>query len=92
MGRLRLAPAAKSDRDYTAGRWDAAQAEHYVQSLTQSLQLLADRPGIGHSIEDIRPGYRKFAVAAHVVFYRQTEAGIDVIRILHKSMDVERHL
>jgi len=27
----------------------------------------------------------------HVIFYREIEAGIRVTRILHQSMDVNRH-
>ncbi|WP_113913662.1 type II toxin-antitoxin system RelE/ParE family toxin [Roseovarius dicentrarchi] len=41
---------------------------------------------------DVREGYLKQAVGKHLVFYRPTDAGIEVIRILHQSMDVGRHL
>ncbi|WP_246692150.1 MULTISPECIES: type II toxin-antitoxin system RelE/ParE family toxin [unclassified Methylobacterium] len=30
----------------------------------------------------------RYAVGSHVIVYRQTGAGIDVIRILHRRMDV----
>lgn len=39
-----------------------------------------------------RPGYLKLTVGAHLVFYRKTDTGIDVIRLLHQRMDVETHL
>ena len=53
---------------------------------------LAERPSLGRSIDAVRLGYFKFPVASHVVFYRQNADGIDVIRILHKRMDLERQL
>jgi plasmid stabilization system protein ParE len=31
-------------------------------------------------------------VGSHVLFYRLTDDGIDVVRILHNRMDFERHL
>ena len=47
---------------------------------------LAERPSLGRGIDEVRPGYFKFPVASHVVFYSKPD-GIDVIRILHKRMD-----
>ena len=41
---------------------------------------------------EIGAGYLKYAVGSHVIFYRQTDAGIDVIRILHQRMDVPSRL
>jgi toxin ParE1/3/4 len=96
MSRLRLTPAARADLDgiwnYTAGHWDIDQAETYVRGLSQVMQLLAASPSLGRSAAAIRPGYLKFPAASHVIFYKRVEGAIEVIRILHKSMDVERHL
>ena len=96
MSRLRLTPAARADLDsiwdYTVSTWDMVQAEAYLQTLLHTMQTLADTPGLGRSIEDIRPGYLKFPAASHVIYYRSCDGGIDVIRILHKRMDVDRHI
>ena len=47
----------------------------------------------GRAIDDIRPGYRKLAVASHFLFYRIADAGmIDIIRILHQRMDAASRL
>jgi toxin ParE1/3/4 len=40
----------------------------------------------------VRSGYLKYRSGSHFVFYRLTEGGIDVVRILHTRMDFERHL
>ncbi|RQT38490.1 type II toxin-antitoxin system RelE/ParE family toxin [Burkholderia contaminans] len=40
----------------------------------------------------VRDGYFRYAVGSHVVFYRETEYTIDVIRVLHQRMDIEQHL
>ncbi|MGZ7177587.1 type II toxin-antitoxin system RelE/ParE family toxin, partial [Burkholderia gladioli] len=33
-----------------------------------------------------------YLVGFHVVFYRETTTTLDVIRVLHQRMDVDRHL
>ncbi|HAS6074035.1 type II toxin-antitoxin system RelE/ParE family toxin, partial [Vibrio vulnificus] len=46
-------------------------------------------PDIGKACDEIRDGYRKFPQGSHVIFYRQIGSqNIEIIRILHKSMDV----
>jgi len=48
---------------------------------------------IGRDAEDIKPGYKKFSEGSHIIFYRAgTQSKIVVIRILHNSMDIDRHL
>jgi len=68
------------------------QSENYFQSLKNCLQLLDANPGMGASADEIRRGYRRFAHQSHVIFYRQTESGICIVRILHKHMDVKNKL
>ena len=96
MKRLRLSPAARIDLDaiwdYSAAAWGQDQADSYLRGMFSMMWTLAERPSLGRGIDEVRQGYFKFPVASHVVFYRQTPDGIDVIRILHKRMDLERHL
>lgn len=41
----------------------------------------------------IRPGYRKQLSGWHVIYYRLTEEGsVEIVRVLHRSMDVDGHL
>jgi len=52
-----------------------------------------DNPMIGRACDEVRPGYRKHAVGSHTLYYRIASADvIDVVRILHQRMDVDRHL
>jgi toxin ParE1/3/4 len=95
MMAVRLAPQAKSDLDeiwaYTAKQWNIDQAETYMRTLDAAFQLLAGHPRLGRSIEDIREGYFKFSVASHLLIFRVQKDQVEIIRILHKSSDVERH-
>ncbi|MEM7667904.1 MAG: type II toxin-antitoxin system RelE/ParE family toxin [Pseudomonadota bacterium] len=97
MSRLRYTPAAQADLDaiwtYTTERWGAAQAAVYVRALDAACREVAAGTRSATPIDDIRPGYQKARVRAHVVYLtRSAEGDTVVIRILHGRMDVDRHL
>lgn len=92
---IRLAPLALADLEniwtYTAERWSPDQAESYHADIIAALEGLSVATKTGRPV-DVRPGYLKYAVGSHLVFYRQTDSNIDVIRILHQSTDADGHL
>ena len=96
MKRLRLTPQARRDLDgiweYSVRQWSVDQAETYLQALNSTMQLLTEQPQLGRSIDDIREGYLKFLAGSHLLIYRVKTDCIEIVRILHKSSDVERHL
>ena len=73
-------------------RWGLARAEQYILGLHETFRMLAEFPDIGRDASDIRPGYRAIDTASHAVFYRKTEGGILILRVLHQHMDFSRHL
>ena len=91
-----LSPLARADLDgiwdYSAEQWGETQAERYIRELWQAIEFVATDPRRGRACDDIRAGYHKYAVGRHVLFFRLTAAGIDVVRILHGRMDFDRHL
>ncbi len=96
MTRLILSPRAQADLDeiwnYTAKHWGMEQAEVYVRQLETAIKSVAADPQLGRSCDGIRVGYKKYPAGSHVLFFCLTSAGIDVIRILHRHMDFNRHL
>lgn len=93
----RLSPRAERDLEdiwlYTFENWSAEQADRYQNQIMAAIEGLVNGSRQGRPIDDIRPGYRKLAVASHFLFYRITDAGmIDVIRILHQRMDIASRL
>ena len=61
MRRAGITPAARADLDaiwtYTVDRWNIDQAETYLRSLVQMMRMLADNPGLGKNIDDVKAGY-----------------------------------
>ena len=97
MSRYLLSPAAQLDLeqiwDYTCDRWDADQAEEYLRELQRTIERAAANPRIGRVCDEVRPGYYKLAAGSHMLFYRViADDLIDIVRILHQRMDVDRHL
>jgi toxin ParE1/3/4 len=96
MPTFRLTERATADMRaigrYTQQTWGRAQRNIYLARLDACFSLLAHEPHRGHSCDDIRPGYRKYHVGRHLIFYRESPDGIEIIRILHDRMDIEAHL
>ncbi len=78
---------------FTQKRWGRAQRNSYLAMLDDTFHRLAENPAIGMDCSDIRPGYRKFPAGSHTIFYRNLDnAPLQIVRILHQSMDVAPQL
>ena len=95
VSRYRISPLAEADLEeiwfYTFEHWSLEQADRYHNDMVAVFEGLAAGTKAGRRI-GIREGYLKYAVGAHFVFYRQSDFGIVIIRILHQKMDAGRHL
>jgi len=96
MSRITLTPKAKADLDdiwnFTFARWGMGQAEKYVRDLWAAMEKQVNDLPNSIDIGDVRSGYRKVHAGSHVIFFKVTLDGIDVVRILHQRMDFNRHL
>lgn len=64
-----------------------------MRELQRTIERVVDNPVIGRACDEVRPGYRKLAVGSHMLYYRIVDGdAINVVRILHQRMDVDRHL
>ncbi len=91
-----LRPLAVADLEdiwaYGVERWGAGQAERYLRQVQRVIETVAEHPRQGRACDEIRPGYFKVPAGSHRVFYRLTTTGIEVVRILHQRMDIDRHI
>ena len=65
------------------------QADRWVDALDEKLALWATQPMMGRSRDELSIGIRSFAFGRYVVFFQPTPDGIDVVRILHGSRDMD---
>jgi toxin ParE1/3/4 len=97
MTPFKLSAKAKSDlkdiAKFTHEQWGRDQRNIYIKQFDDSFHMLADSPEIGKSCDFVRSGYLKFPQGSHVIFYKiGSSSKIEIIRILHKSMDVTLNL
>lgn len=75
---------------YTEQKWGKVQRNIYLEQFDNCFIELSDNPKLGVSCDFIAKSYRKFPLNSHLIFYRQGSDGIvEIIRVLHKSMDIE---
>jgi toxin ParE1/3/4 len=58
-------------------------ALNFVERLEEACRALAKNPDLGASRDDLLPRLRVWSVGKYAIFYRQTEDGIDVVRVVH---------
>ena len=95
MAEYRLSEEAQNDlrkiQRYTLETWGKDQAKQYLIELALKFEQLAAMPGLGREREDIKVGVRSFRVRHHTLYYREKPNGIEIVRVLHPSMDVEQN-
>ena len=103
--RVRLSQAAQADFSaivaWTAAHFGDVQAQKYADILTLAIAALHEGPDVigAKTRHEIDHGLMSLHVArmgrkgSHFVVFRvATENTIDVLRVLHESMDLMRHL
>ncbi|UUO22445.1 type II toxin-antitoxin system RelE/ParE family toxin [Colwellia sp. M166] len=97
MNKFLLSSKAKIDlikiARYSQLTWGIPQRNDYLKVLDSTFQLLANEPESGLNCDYIREGYSKYSQASHVIYYKKYKNNqIFIVRILHKSMDVNTAL
>ena len=46
-------------------------------------------PRLGRTRSELKDNLRSFAIGAYVIFYFELPDGIEVVRLLHGSLDIE---
>lgn len=63
-----------------------------MERLNEAFERLASMPGLGRSQEHRRPDLRSWPVGSYLIFYRPLADGVEVVRVLHGSRDVDNLL
>lgn len=65
------------------------EADRWVDRLDEKLALWATQPAMGRAREDLAPRLRSLAFGRYVVSFEPLPDGIDVVRVLHGSRDID---
>jgi toxin ParE1/3/4 len=86
--------SVQADRDiqeilrFTLDRWGADQLSVYASKLNAALSRLINLPSMGTLRDDIIPGYYRYQVGQHYIFYRIGGEYLEIARILHVRREV----
>ena len=72
---------------YTQNKWGKNKRSVYLRALDERFNWLAQNPDLGLPRDDIKTGYLCYPEGKHIIFYRKNDDWIDVLGILHQSMD-----
>ncbi len=92
MARVTRRPQAVGDIleifDYIAED-SFVEADRWVDRLDEKLALWATQPMMGRARDELATGIRSLAFGRYVVFFEPLPDGIDVVRVLHGSRDID---
>ncbi len=91
MPRIRRTPASRIDykdiHQYIA--LDSPQnVAAVLRRIDSRLEMLARNNLVGRPRPYLEANLRSFPEGNHIIFYRPTEDGIDLIRVLHSARDI----
>jgi toxin ParE1/3/4 len=96
-----IRPAADRDLDEQAEYYLSRSpdtAVRWYQATEEAIEFLARNPGIGtirETRKSILRGIRTWPISGferHIIFYRPIDAGVDILRVIHGSRDIDRIL
>ena len=92
-------PAAERDLeqqyDYIEQFQDSERAERLLKAPGETLEVLSRHPQLGRVVElkgSLVAGARMLRVSdfpKHLVFYRVSKRGVEVLRIIHGARDID---
>ena len=92
MRTIKIAAAAQTDlveiAEYIA-QDNPEAARKIIKEITAKFALLRDNPFIGREQNRILVNLRSFAVKKYVIFYQPSDDGVEILRVLHGSRDIE---
>jgi toxin ParE1/3/4 len=80
--------------EYTLDAWGERQTAKYRDILQQGFSKITADPLTPRSKdrEELFPGCRSLHVGKHVILYRVKGNVVEVARVLHDSMELDRHI
>lgn len=95
MPKIRISENAGDDLEsiweYVAQN-DIEAANKLIKEITGKFKLLRNHPQIGREENRLLGTLRSFPVSHYIIFYKPFDNGVEILRVLHASRDVEKIL
>ena len=67
-------------------------ADKVLLKIETTLSMLTNNPDAGTSRPELGRNLQSFPISGYTLFYKHDDKQLDLIRILHGSMDAELHI
>jgi toxin ParE1/3/4 len=94
--KIKIKPKAYDDLtqiyQYSLKEFGPAKAAEYIGLMDATFKKLSENIQLGTDYKEISSELKAYLVASHIVFFKRSTMSITVIRVLHQSMDFDRHI
>ena len=92
MGIYFVSPQAAQDlqdiHDYLFAN-NPDTADKFLDSITQKFEMLTNFPNMGRKRDELLSALRSFPVDDYLIFYRQIEEEIEIVRVVSGYRDLD---
>ena len=78
--------------DYTLENYGQQQKKAYLKMLRDRMREAAKNPDKGQERSEIKNGYHSIRAEKHHIYYRVRDTHIEIIDVLHQSMEPKLHI
>ncbi len=82
----------KEIQKYSTKNFGKERTRQYLTGIRKRMKALAENPSRRIVREDLKVGYHSDFIGSHTIYYRIQSTHIDVIDVLHQSMDPSKHI
>lgn len=77
---------------FTQRRWGPERRRKYLAGMSNCIERLSETPAMAPLRREYVPPVRLHLYESHLIVYLDDSDGILIVRVLHKSMDVQARL
>jgi toxin ParE1/3/4 len=92
MRQIRITEPAQEDLraiwEYVA-QHQVESANGLIKEIVKKFSTLRDHPHIGRQRDELLVNLRSFVVRNYIIFYQPVDDGIEVLRVIHSSRDID---
>lgn len=89
---VRVTPRALADLDdiwLSIAKDSLANADSFIDKLTERFVLLSEHPLAGRSRADLGDGLRSIVHQSYVIIYTANATGVDIVRVIHGARKID---
>ncbi len=77
---------------YSSQNWGPTKANNYRQALSNRIRWILTNKPLWQSRPEMGDGIYSASEQSHIIVFWEYREGVEILRILHRRMDVKSHL